>query len=34
MSSDIKLSEAQISKFVQPGGFLGSLLCKLARPLM
>ena len=34
MSSDIKLSKAQISKFVQPGGFLGSLLSKLARPLM
>ena len=29
-----KLSKAQISKMIQPGGFLGSLLSKLAGPLM
>ena len=34
MSTDIKLSQAQISKAIQPGGFLGSLLSKLAGPLM
>ena len=34
MSTDIKLSKAQISKMIQPGGFLGSLLSKLAGPLM
>ena len=34
MSTDIKLSKAQISKMFQPGGFLGSLLSKLAGPLM
>ena len=34
MSTDIKLSKAQISKMIQPGGFLGSLLSKLASPLM
>ena len=34
MSTDIKLSKAQISKIIQFGGFLGSLLNKLAGPLM
>ena len=34
MSADIKLSKAQISKIIQSGGFLGSLLSKLAGPLM
>ena len=34
MSTDIKLSKAQISKIVQSGQFLGSLLNKLAGPLM
>ena len=34
MSTDLKLSEAQISKIIQFGGFLGSLLNKLALPLM
>ena len=34
MSTDIKLSKAQITKIVQSGGFLGSLLSKLAGPLM
>ena len=34
MSTDIKLSKAQISKTVQSGGFLGSLLSKLAGPSM
>ena len=34
MSSGIKLSKAQISKIIQSGGFLGSLLSKLAGPLM
>ena len=34
MSSDIKLSKAQISKIIQPWGFLGSLLGKLSGPLM
>ena len=33
-SIDLKPSKAQISKIIQPGGFLGSLLSKLARPLM
>ena len=30
MSTDIKLSKAQISKMIQSGGFLGSLLSKMA----
>ena len=30
MSTDIKLSKAQISKILQSGGFLGSLVSKLA----
>ena len=34
MSTDIKLSKAQISKITLSGGFLGSLLSKLAGPLM
>ena len=34
MSTDVKLSKAQISKIIQSGGFLGSLLSKLAGPLM
>ena len=34
MSTDIELSKAQISKMIQSGGFLGSLLSKLADPLM
>ena len=33
MSTDIKLSKAQISKITQFGGFSGSLLSKLAGPL-
>ena len=31
---DIKLSKAQIKKLIQPRGFLGKLLSKLAGPLM
>ena len=34
MPTDIKLSKAQISKIIQSGGFLGSLLSKLEGPLM
>ena len=34
MSTDLKLSKAQISKINQSGGFLWSLLSKLAGPLM
>ena len=34
MSTDIKLSKAQISKIIQSGGYLGSLLSKLAGLLM
>ena len=34
MSTDIKLLKAQILKIIQSGGFLGSLLSKLAGPLM
>ena len=34
MLTDIKLSKAQISKIIQSGGLLGSLLSKLACPLM
>ena len=34
MSTDLNLSKAQISKIIQSGGFLGSLLGKLAGPLM
>ena len=34
MPTDLKLSKAQISKIIQSGGFLGSLLSKIAGPLM
>ena len=34
MSTDLKLSKAQISKIIQSGGFLRSLISKLAGPLM
>ena len=34
MSTDTKFFKAQISKTIQSGGFLGSLLSKLAGPLM
>ena len=34
MSTDIKLSKAQISKIIQSGGFLTSLLSKIAGSLM
>ena len=34
MSTDIKLSKAQITKIIQSGRFLGSLLSKLAGPVM
>ena len=34
MSTDLKLSKAQILKTIQSQGFLGSLLRKLAHPLM
>ena len=34
MSTDIKLSKAQITKIIQSGGFLRSLLSKLVDPLM
>ena len=34
LSTGIKLSKAQISKIIQSGGFLGSLLSKLAGLLM
>ena len=33
MSTDIKLSKAQVSKIIQTAGFLGSLLSKIAGPL-
>ena len=32
--TDLKLSKAQISKIIQSGGFLGSLLSKIAGPLI
>ena len=32
--ADLKLSKAQITKIIQSGGFLGSLLSELAGPLM
>ena len=34
MSTDLKLSKAQISKLIQSGGFFISLLSTLAGPLM
>ena len=33
MSTDLKLSKAQVAKIIQSGGFLGSLLSTLAAPL-
>ena len=32
--TDIKLPKSQISRIIQSGGFLGSLLSKIAGPLM
>ena len=34
MSTDIKLSKAQVFKIIQSGGFLGSISSKLSCPLM
>ena len=34
MSTDLWLSKSQISKIIQSGGFLGSLLSTLAGPLL
>ena len=34
LSTDLKLSKTQISRIIQSGGFLGSLLSKLAGPSM
>ena len=34
MSTDLTLSRAQMSKIIQSGGFLGSLLSKLAGSIM
>ena len=34
MSTDLKLSKAQIFKIIQSGGFLGSLLSKSSGQLM
>ena len=34
MSIDLKLSKAQVSKIIQSGGFLGSLLSTFVGPLM
>ena len=34
MSTNIKLTKAQISRIIQSGGFSGSLLSKIAGPLM
>ena len=34
MSTDLKVSRAEIFKIIQSAGFLGSLLSKLAGPLM
>ena len=34
MSTDTKFSKTQISKIIQSWGFLGSLLSKIAGPLM
>ena len=34
MSTDLKLSKAQVFKIIESGGFLGSLLSKLAGRLM
>ena len=32
LATDIKISNVQIKKLIQPGGFLGKLLSKLAGP--
>ena len=34
LSTDVKLSKAQLKKLVKSGGFLGKLLSKIAGPLM
>ena len=34
VSTDLKLSKTQITKIIKSGGFVGSLLSKLAGPLM
>ena len=34
VSTDLKLSKAKITKIIKSGGFLGSLLSKLAGPIM
>ena len=34
MYTEINLNKAQISKIIQSGGYLGSLLSKIAIPLM
>ena len=34
MSTDLKISKAQIPEIIQSAGLLGSLLSKLAGPLM
>ena len=34
MSTNTKLSKTKIAKTIQSGGFLGSLLSKIAGPLM
>ena len=34
MLTNLTVSKAQISKIIKPGGFLGSLLSKLAGPLL
>ena len=34
VATDLKLSKAQMKKMIQSGGFLGTLLSKLAGPLM
>ena len=34
MSTDLKLAKAQIPNIIRSGGFLGSLLSKIAGPLM
>ena len=34
LNKDLKLSKAQITKIIKSGGFLESLLSKLAGPLM
>ena len=34
LATDIKLSKAEIKRLIKSGGFLGTLLSKLAGPLM